>query len=176
MSLLSSFDDISLLQPEEEETDSNKDKGEAPKLQRTNSLEDLGIKVGLFFYRPRPSHSERNANVIFLKHNKICLFNCAQDAAPSSSPKKAETKGKDEQPKENVKEEKKWAVPVNITSPCSDFHKRIPNPAFKVGLPLLLQHPTSGVCVHFFSPFFFPETFPTSLSIYAFLNIIHESW
>lgn len=63
------------------------------------------------------------------------LFNCgplcAQDAAPSSSPKKAETKGKDEQPKKNVQEEKKWAVPVNITSPCNDFYERIPNPAFK---------------------------------------------
>uniref|UniRef100_A0AAX7U5D3 SKI2 homolog, superkiller viralicidic activity 2-like n=1 Tax=Astatotilapia calliptera TaxID=8154 RepID=A0AAX7U5D3_ASTCA len=28
-------------------------------------------------------------------------------------------------------ENKKWAIPVNITSPCDDFHKRIPNPAFK---------------------------------------------
>lgn len=49
MSLLSSFDDISLLPPEDEETDSNKDRGEAPKLPRTNSLEDLGIKVTLCF-------------------------------------------------------------------------------------------------------------------------------
>lgn len=45
MSLLSSFDDVSLLQPEEEETDTDKDREEAPKLPRTNSLEDLGIKV-----------------------------------------------------------------------------------------------------------------------------------
>lgn len=45
MSLLSSFDDVSLLQPEDEETDTDKDRGEAPKLPRTNSLEDLGIKV-----------------------------------------------------------------------------------------------------------------------------------
>uniref|UniRef100_A0A3B4GKU8 Ski2 like RNA helicase n=1 Tax=Pundamilia nyererei TaxID=303518 RepID=A0A3B4GKU8_9CICH len=33
--------------------------------------------------------------------------------------------------KENTEENKKWAIPVNITSPCDDFHKRIPNPAFK---------------------------------------------
>lgn len=45
MSLLSSFDDVSLLQPEEEETDTDKDREEVPKLPRTNSLEDLGIKV-----------------------------------------------------------------------------------------------------------------------------------
>lgn len=45
MSLLSSFDDVSLLQPEEEETDADKDREEVPKLPRTNSLEDLGIKV-----------------------------------------------------------------------------------------------------------------------------------
>uniref|UniRef100_A0A8C7DW72 SKI2 subunit of superkiller complex n=1 Tax=Oncorhynchus kisutch TaxID=8019 RepID=A0A8C7DW72_ONCKI len=24
-----------------------------------------------------------------------------------------------------------WAIPINITSPCDDFYKRIPNPAFK---------------------------------------------
>ncbi|XP_046875642.1 LOW QUALITY PROTEIN: helicase SKI2W [Hypomesus transpacificus] len=28
-------------------------------------------------------------------------------------------------------ETKKWAIPVDITSPCEDFYKRIPNPAFK---------------------------------------------
>uniref|UniRef100_A0A669CUB2 SKI2 subunit of superkiller complex n=1 Tax=Oreochromis niloticus TaxID=8128 RepID=A0A669CUB2_ORENI len=33
--------------------------------------------------------------------------------------------------KENTEENKKWAIPVNITSPCDDFYKRIPNPAFK---------------------------------------------
>lgn len=45
MSLLSSFDDFSLLQPEKEETDTNKDTENTPKLPRTNSLDDLGIKV-----------------------------------------------------------------------------------------------------------------------------------
>uniref|UniRef100_A0A3B3VUC6 SKI2 subunit of superkiller complex n=1 Tax=Poecilia latipinna TaxID=48699 RepID=A0A3B3VUC6_9TELE len=34
-------------------------------------------------------------------------------------------------PKENPEEKKKWAVPVDILSPCEDFYKRIPNPAFK---------------------------------------------
>lgn len=163
MSLLSSFDDVSLLQPEEDETELNKDRGEAPKLPKTNSLEDLGIKVRVCFYLPHSGHSEHNAHRTLLLFwstssiTSVCLIAvllCAQDAAPSSSPKEAATKGKDEQPKENVKEEKKWAVPVNITSPCSDFYKRVPNPAFKVGLPLLLKHPTSGVCVHFFSTFF----------------------
>uniref|UniRef100_A0A8P4JUQ1 SKI2 subunit of superkiller complex n=1 Tax=Dicentrarchus labrax TaxID=13489 RepID=A0A8P4JUQ1_DICLA len=96
MSLLSALDDITALQPEEEEKEEGKGVEEAPKLPRTNSLEDLVIK----------------------------------DAVSSSSPPE---KGKDEKskPKENPVENKKWAIPVNITSPCDDFYKRIPNPAFK---------------------------------------------
>uniref|UniRef100_A0AAX7TBC7 SKI2 homolog, superkiller viralicidic activity 2-like n=1 Tax=Astatotilapia calliptera TaxID=8154 RepID=A0AAX7TBC7_ASTCA len=47
--------------------------------------------------------------------------------------KQDQQKGKEEKSKlkENTEENKKWAIPVNITSPCDDFHKRIPNPAFK---------------------------------------------
>ncbi|XP_023257539.1 helicase SKI2W isoform X2 [Seriola lalandi dorsalis] len=95
MSLLSAFDDINL-QPEAEEKEEVKGGEEAPKLPRTNSLEDLGIK----------------------------------DAVSSSTPTE---KGTDEKskPKENPEDKKKWAIPVNITSPCDDFYKRIPNPAFK---------------------------------------------
>lgn len=50
-------------------------------------------------------------------------------------------KGKEEKskPNENPEENKKWAIPVDISSPCDDFYKRIPNPAFKVGSPLILQ-------------------------------------
>uniref|UniRef100_A0A3P9DMD9 SKI2 subunit of superkiller complex n=1 Tax=Maylandia zebra TaxID=106582 RepID=A0A3P9DMD9_9CICH len=80
MSLLSTVEGISGLQLEEKEKD--KESEDAPKLPRTNSLEDLG------------------------KEEKSKL-------------------------KENTEENKKWAIPVNITSPCDDFHKRIPNPAFK---------------------------------------------
>ncbi|KAF3707271.1 Helicase SKI2W [Channa argus] len=96
MSLLSTFDDIFDLKPEAEEKEEGKGGEEAPKLPRTNSLEDLGIK----------------------------------DAVPSSTPPE---KAKHEKPKakENLDEKKKWAIPVNITSPCDDFYKRIPNPAFK---------------------------------------------
>lgn len=40
-----------------------------------------------------------------------------------------------EQKKKNLEEEKgdnkKWAIPVDISSPCADFYKRIPDPAFK---------------------------------------------
>lgn len=50
MSLLSSLDDIAGLQLEAEETEEDKDRDEAPKLPRTNSLEDLGIKVMLFMF------------------------------------------------------------------------------------------------------------------------------
>lgn len=48
MSLLSSLDDNVGLQLEAQETEEDKDREEAPKLPRTNSLEDLGIKVMLF--------------------------------------------------------------------------------------------------------------------------------
>uniref|UniRef100_A0A8C8EVF8 SKI2 homolog, superkiller viralicidic activity 2-like n=1 Tax=Oncorhynchus tshawytscha TaxID=74940 RepID=A0A8C8EVF8_ONCTS len=34
-------------------------------------------------------------------------------------------------PGEGHEERKRWAIPVDITSPCDDFYKRIPNPAFK---------------------------------------------
>lgn len=96
MSLLSALDDITELQPEADEKEEGKEKQDAPKLPRTNSLEDLGIK----------------------------------DAVSSSAPPE---KGKDEKskPKENPEESKKWAIPVNITAPCDDFYKRVPNPAFK---------------------------------------------
>lgn len=45
MSLLSTLDGISDLQPETDEKEEDEEKEEAPKLPRTNSLEDLGIKV-----------------------------------------------------------------------------------------------------------------------------------
>lgn len=48
MSLLSSLDGVTDLHPEAEEKDKVKESEEAPKLPRTNSLEDLGIKVRLF--------------------------------------------------------------------------------------------------------------------------------
>ncbi|XP_041868144.1 helicase SKI2W [Melanotaenia boesemani] len=53
-----------------------------------------------------------------------------KDAVSSAS--HSET-GKEEKskPKENPEEKKKWAIPVDITSPCVDFYKLIPNPAFK---------------------------------------------
>ncbi|XP_068188330.1 superkiller complex protein 2 [Antennarius striatus] len=96
MSLLSTLDDITDLQPETEDKEEGKEREEALKLPRTNSLEDLGIK----------------------------------DALSSSSPTE---KGKDgkSKVKENPEENKKWAIPVDVTSPCDDFYKRIPNPAFK---------------------------------------------
>lgn len=50
MSLLSTLDDITDLQPEPEEKEEGKATEEAPKLPRTNSLEDLGIKVLQFFF------------------------------------------------------------------------------------------------------------------------------
>ncbi|KAM9738445.1 superkiller complex protein 2 [Menidia menidia] len=96
MSLLTALEDIPDLQLETEEKEAGKDSKEAPKLPRTNSLEDLGIK----------------------------------DAVSSSSPSD-KRKGEKSKPKENPEDKRKWAIPVDITSPCDDFYKRIPNPAFK---------------------------------------------
>uniref|UniRef100_A0A674BHH2 SKI2 subunit of superkiller complex n=1 Tax=Salmo trutta TaxID=8032 RepID=A0A674BHH2_SALTR len=56
LSLLSTFDDIIDSQPEAEEKEKGHGSGNAPKLPRTNSLEDLGIKVFnkyiYFFFSP----------------------------------------------------------------------------------------------------------------------------
>uniref|UniRef100_A0A8C1JMQ5 SKI2 homolog, superkiller viralicidic activity 2-like n=1 Tax=Cyprinus carpio TaxID=7962 RepID=A0A8C1JMQ5_CYPCA len=87
LSLLSTFDDVIDALPEEKEGVSPKE--ETVKLPRTNSLEELGIKVLLL----------------------------------------SEQKKKPQQ--EDKGDHKKWAVPVDITSPCDDFYKRIPDPAFK---------------------------------------------
>lgn len=54
----------------------------------------------------------------------------------SISQSSANTVGGTEQKKktgaEEKEENKKWAIPVDVSSPCGDFYKRIPNPAFKV--------------------------------------------
>ncbi|XP_051949241.1 helicase SKI2W [Xyrauchen texanus] len=84
-----------------EEKEGNSQKEETIKLPRSNSLEDLGIK----------------------------------DSSVSPSQPPANRVGETEQKKKTQGEEKgdnkKWAIPVDITSPCNDFCKRIPDPAFK---------------------------------------------
>uniref|UniRef100_A0A3P9KIP9 SKI2 homolog, superkiller viralicidic activity 2-like n=1 Tax=Oryzias latipes TaxID=8090 RepID=A0A3P9KIP9_ORYLA len=53
-----------------------------------------------------------------------------KDVAPPSSTSKGRKEDRSK-PTESPEEKKKWAIPVDITSPCDDFYKRIPNPAFK---------------------------------------------
>uniref|UniRef100_A0A671QXH1 Helicase SKI2W-like n=1 Tax=Sinocyclocheilus anshuiensis TaxID=1608454 RepID=A0A671QXH1_9TELE len=84
-----------------EEKEGVSQKEETVKLPRTNSLEDLGIKDS------GNSPSQPSANTVSL----------------------TEQKKKPQQ--EDKGDNKKWAVPVDITSPCDDFYKRIPDPAFK---------------------------------------------
>ncbi|XP_051727638.1 helicase SKI2W [Ctenopharyngodon idella] len=84
-----------------EEKEGVSQKEETVKLPRTNSLEDLGIKDS------GNSPSQPPANTVSLTEQK--------------------KKPKDEDKGDN----KKWAIPVDITSPCEDFYKRIPDPAFK---------------------------------------------
>ncbi|KAI4880050.1 hypothetical protein NFI96_019916 [Prochilodus magdalenae] len=55
-----------------------------------------------------------------------------KDTLPSPAPPEASAADKTEKKKVKVeKKEKKWAMPVDITFPCDDFYKRIPDPAFK---------------------------------------------
>ncbi|CAL8299284.1 unnamed protein product [Lota lota] len=53
-----------------------------------------------------------------------------KDTGPptAASAKGMEAKSK---PQGEPESTKKWAIPVDISSPCLDFYKRIPNPAFK---------------------------------------------
>uniref|UniRef100_A0A7N8X065 SKI2 subunit of superkiller complex n=1 Tax=Mastacembelus armatus TaxID=205130 RepID=A0A7N8X065_9TELE len=63
----------------------------------------------------------------------IILSYAKNPAVDAVLPSTSSEKGTDEKskPKESPQENKKWAIPVNITSPCDDFYKRIPKPAFK---------------------------------------------
>ncbi|KAK7124809.1 hypothetical protein R3I94_019012 [Phoxinus phoxinus] len=84
-----------------EEKEGASQKEETVKLPRTNSLEDLGIKDS------SSTTSQPPANTVSLTEQK-------------------------KKPQEGDKgDNKKWAIPVDVTSPCDDFYKRIPNPAFK---------------------------------------------
>ncbi|KAF4080592.1 hypothetical protein AMELA_G00173120 [Ameiurus melas] len=57
-----------------------------------------------------------------------------KDTLPSPVPAAASSPSKTDggiQKSREEKKERKWAVPVDIKSPCEDFYKRIPDPAFK---------------------------------------------
>lgn len=101
-----------------------------------------------------------------LHWNLVSIFFHFQDAAVSSS--SPPEKGKDEKskPDEKPAENKKWAIPVDITSPCDDFYKRIPNPAFKV--------------THFFFSFcaavpFYPNFFKPSPLLCVCMSVLTNS-
>ncbi|RXN20257.1 helicase SKI2W-like protein [Labeo rohita] len=66
-----------------------------------------GLKAGMDFSDKGNSPSQPSANTVSLTEQKKKL--------------QQEDKG----------DNKKWAVPVDISSPCGDFYKRIPDPAFK---------------------------------------------
>uniref|UniRef100_A0A8C9ZIN2 SKI2 subunit of superkiller complex n=1 Tax=Sander lucioperca TaxID=283035 RepID=A0A8C9ZIN2_SANLU len=90
-----------------------------------------GLKVGMDFTDKDAKIAKAEVNLMSLLStlNDITYLQ-PEDVVSSSTPSE---KGKDDKskPKGNSEENKKWAVPVNITSPCDDFYKRIPNPAFK---------------------------------------------
>uniref|UniRef100_A0A674BG38 SKI2 subunit of superkiller complex n=1 Tax=Salmo trutta TaxID=8032 RepID=A0A674BG38_SALTR len=62
------------------------------------------------------------------------VYNLAHSHDSPSTPGTTSTEKKDggtTKPAEGQEEKKRWAIPINITTPCGDFYKRIPNPAFK---------------------------------------------
>uniref|UniRef100_A0A8C7U5R5 SKI2 subunit of superkiller complex n=1 Tax=Oncorhynchus mykiss TaxID=8022 RepID=A0A8C7U5R5_ONCMY len=62
------------------------------------------------------------------------VYNLAHSHDSPSTPGTTSTEkkyGGTTKPAGDQEEKKRWAIPINITSPCGDFYKRIPNPAFK---------------------------------------------
>uniref|UniRef100_A0A673I4X4 Helicase SKI2W-like n=1 Tax=Sinocyclocheilus rhinocerous TaxID=307959 RepID=A0A673I4X4_9TELE len=76
------------------------------------------------------------AGVDFSDKGRVSLLlSACADSGNSPSQPSANTVHLSEQKKNPQQEDKgdlkKWAVPVDISSPCDDFYKRIPDPAFK---------------------------------------------
>lgn len=59
------------------------------------------------------------------------MLSVSSQGPVSTSQASAAAPGKKEGKSEEG-ETRKWAIPVDITSPCEDFYKRVPDPAFKV--------------------------------------------
>ncbi|KAM8885057.1 superkiller complex protein 2 [Synchiropus picturatus] len=62
--------------------------------------------------------------------NSLDDLGIQDSASPASTSQEAKEEKKSAQPEKPQEEVKKWAIPVDVTSPCEDFHKRIPHPAF----------------------------------------------
>uniref|UniRef100_A0A8B9JVF4 SKI2 homolog, superkiller viralicidic activity 2-like n=1 Tax=Astyanax mexicanus TaxID=7994 RepID=A0A8B9JVF4_ASTMX len=73
--------------------------------------------------------SELEEDIDF-EHGMHIIFDTQSSFTPpktSQADKTADMKKKETE----AKKERKWAVPVDISCPCDDFYKRIPDPAFK---------------------------------------------
>uniref|UniRef100_A0A3B4B4K5 Uncharacterized protein n=1 Tax=Periophthalmus magnuspinnatus TaxID=409849 RepID=A0A3B4B4K5_9GOBI len=88
-----------------------------------------GLKTGMDFTEKDAKVAKPEVNLMSLLTSYDGISDFHRDDAASSSG--SSEKIKDEKSKEKPEEKKKWAIPVNISSPCDDFYKRIPNPAFK---------------------------------------------
>ncbi|KAI4818074.1 hypothetical protein KUCAC02_011439 [Chaenocephalus aceratus] len=88
-----------------------------------------GLKAGMDFTDKEAKIAKAEVNLMSLLTNSLEDLG-VKDVVSSPAPSE---KGNDDKskPKENPEENKKWAIPVNISAPCDDFYKRIPNPAFK---------------------------------------------
>uniref|UniRef100_A0A9J7Z6M7 SKI2 subunit of superkiller complex n=1 Tax=Cyprinus carpio carpio TaxID=630221 RepID=A0A9J7Z6M7_CYPCA len=82
-----------------------------------------GLKAGVDF-------SDKGRVSLLL--SMFFLTTCTpQDSGSSASNTVLLSEQKKKPQQEDKGDHKKWAVPVDITSPCDDFYKRIPDPAFK---------------------------------------------
>uniref|UniRef100_A0A8C7GDZ2 SKI2 subunit of superkiller complex n=1 Tax=Oncorhynchus kisutch TaxID=8019 RepID=A0A8C7GDZ2_ONCKI len=77
-----------------------------------------GLKVGMDF-------SDKGLNGHALREKTY------DSPSTPGTPSTEKKDGGTTKPGEGHEERKRWAIPVDITSPCDDFYKRIPNPAFK---------------------------------------------
>ncbi|RVE67202.1 hypothetical protein OJAV_G00114450 [Oryzias javanicus] len=95
-------------------------------------LSELGDSADLRREDEEKNEEQKKENASNLPRTNSLEDLGIKDVSPSVSTSKA---GKEDQskPAESPPEQKKkkWAVPVDVSSPCEDFYKRIPNPAFK---------------------------------------------
>uniref|UniRef100_A0A6Q2YQL6 Uncharacterized protein n=1 Tax=Esox lucius TaxID=8010 RepID=A0A6Q2YQL6_ESOLU len=105
-------------------------------------LEDTGIsaKNSMSLQRPpnpNPSESLRGSNTNYpflpggMEELTLEQIKEKSDLEEDIDFENDKKDGKTSKPVEGQEEKKRWAIPVDITSPCDDFYKRIPNPAFK---------------------------------------------
>ncbi|XP_029700666.1 superkiller complex protein 2 [Takifugu rubripes] len=108
------------------EKEAKEAKAEVSLMSLLSTLEDISA----FQYEEEQQETSESHNTPKVPRTKS-LEDLGIEEAGSSSPQPEKQKDDERKTKEKWAETKKWAIPVNVTSPCDDFYKRIPNPAFQ---------------------------------------------